>query len=121
MAHLGASDVEAAYASAVMNNEPGGRRVGDHRWDDPVGGPGELADPGTVTMFGDAEPEDGYDAGDRAADRLDVLHRVVAALEALPPDDGRRAFRIGDALRLLASVSRHRQEVAHLRARLEAL
>ena len=74
-----------------------------------------------MTVFGDADPEDGYDATDRSGDRLDVLHRTVAALEALDPADGRRAFRIGDALRLLATITRHRTEVAHLRSRLEAL
>lgn len=71
--------------------------------------------------FGDADPEDAYDARDRPADRLDVLHRIVAALEALPADDPRRTFRIGDALRLLDTIARHRTEVHHLRTRLLAI
>jgi hypothetical protein len=73
-----------------------------------------------VSDFGDVDPEDAYDVNDRTADRLDVLQRVVAALEALP-EDPRRRFRIVDALRLLDGIHRHRQEAGHLRARLEAL
>lgn len=71
--------------------------------------------------FGDADPEDAYDASDRTADRLDVLHRIVSALEAAPATDPRRVFRIGDALRLLEGIHRHRSEVAHLRTRLLAI
>jgi hypothetical protein len=74
-----------------------------------------------VSGFGDFDPEDAYDVNDRPNDRLDVLHKVVAALEASPPDDVRRGFRIVDALRLLDGIRHHRSEVAVLRARLEAL
>ena len=74
-----------------------------------------------VSGFGDLDPEDAYDVGDRPGDRLDVLHKVVAALEALPVDDVRRGFRISDALRLIDNIPHHRQERAALRARLEAL
>ena len=37
-----------------------------------------------VSGFGDFDPEDAYDVNDRPNDRLDVLHKVVAALEASP-------------------------------------
>jgi hypothetical protein len=74
-----------------------------------------------VSGFGDFDPEDAYDVNDRPGDRLDVLHKVVASLEASPASDVRRAFRIADALRLLEAIKHHRSEVAALRARLEAL
>ena len=74
-----------------------------------------------TVCFGDTDPEDAYDAQDRTADRLDVLHRIVAALEALPATDPRRVWRIGDALRLLDTITRHRAEVHHLRVRLMAI
>jgi hypothetical protein len=71
--------------------------------------------------FGDADPEDAYDASDRAGDRLDVLHRVVADLEHAPADDPRRTWRIADTMRLLDTIKRHRAEVHHLRVRLMAI
>jgi hypothetical protein len=71
--------------------------------------------------FGDVDPEDAYDVGDLPSDRLNVLHKVVAALEVLPVDDLRRGFRIADALRLLDGIPRRRHEVKALRERLEAL
>jgi hypothetical protein len=74
-----------------------------------------------TVCFGDADPEDAYDAQDRTADRLDVLHRIVGALEELPATDPRRVFRIGEALRLLDTIHRHRAEVHHLRVRLLAI
>lgn len=71
-----------------------------------------------MTVFGDVDPEDAYDASDRTSDKLDVLHRIVDALEHTPASDPRRTFRIGDALRLLETINRHRSEVHHLRDRL---
>ena len=71
--------------------------------------------------FGDFDPEDAYDVNDRPNDRLDVLHKIVAALEASPVDDSRRGFRIADALRLLDGIKHHKSEVGALRTRLEAL
>jgi hypothetical protein len=74
-----------------------------------------------MSDFGDFDPEDAFDADDRSGDQLDVLHKVVVALEKVPADDARRPFRIVDALRLLATIHRHKAEVTHLRDRLEAL
>jgi hypothetical protein len=70
--------------------------------------------------YGDSDPEDAYDAEDTPATRLDVLSNVVADLENRPSEP-RRAFRILDALRLLATIEHHRREVGQLRKRLEQL
>jgi hypothetical protein len=79
-----------------------------------------------MSLIGDAAPEDAYDADDKVAERLDVLHHIVADLERLHSElprtldeDGR--FRVKDALRLLDEIKRHRAEVGSLRTRLEAL
>lgn len=75
--------------------------------------------------YGDADPEDAYDAGDPIPVRLDVLERIVASLRANRDDrfDARRR----DAVRLIVRLGeedlprRHRRRLRHIRDELEEL
>lgn len=72
-------------------------------------------------IYGDRDPEDGYDAGDPPARRLDVLAAVAEVLTG--PDDGRREARRVDALRVLGVLERvagvDRARARAIRRRLE--
>lgn len=57
-----------------------------------------------MTVFGDADPEDGYDASDPIPTRLFVIGRIVEAL-AREPDPARRARRRENVLRLLRLIA----------------
>jgi hypothetical protein len=54
-------------------------------------------------MFGDADPEDGYDAGDTAREKVVVLVRLLVELEANPAD-GRDGARVLWALRVIRAL-----------------
>lgn len=54
-----------------------------------------------MSLYGDRDPEDSYDAGDPLDVRLDVLERIVADLYAR---DDRRGQRRRDALRLVDNL-----------------
>lgn len=72
------------------------------------------------TTFRDHDPEDAYDATDPISVRLDVLERVVAALNV---DDDRFDARRGDLLRLLDALDGEdmgRREARRLRKLREA-
>ena len=76
--------------------------------------------------YADKDPEDAYDATDPVRDRVDVLERVVEALEA-DLDDPRMEARRRDALRLVANLAaedltrKQARHVRHVRDALEAL
>ena len=53
-----------------------------------------------MSAYGDAEPEDAYDASDRLEDRLGVIVRILQARDA-DDDAPRRARRTAELVRLL--------------------
>ena len=75
-------------------------------------------------MYGDADPEDAYDATDPPAIRLDVLERIIDALEA-DASDPRREIRRVDALRLVDDLNGvpgvEQRRLRHLRRALRDL
>ena len=68
--------------------------------------------------YADKDPEDSYDATDPVSIRLDVLERIIEALEEDPGDPRREARRV-DALRLVAGFddlhSHHKRRLKHIR------
>ena len=77
----------------------------------------------TVNGYGDKDPEDAYDAGDPVPVRLEILERIVTALES-DPMDRRVDVRRRDALRLVANLeadaAKDRLRLAFIRDALEA-
>lgn len=75
-----------------------------------------------MSVFGDVDPEDAYDASDPPHDRIVVLQRVVTELSHR--DDNRRGRRRDDALRLVANLEREgvwSAALANVRADLQSL
>ncbi len=57
-----------------------------------------------MTVYGDADPEDAYDASDPYPNRLAVIARIIVALER-EPDPARRRTRRDGVVRLLAALT----------------
>ena len=57
-----------------------------------------------MTIFGDIDPEDAYDASDPIPTRLFVIGQIIESLE-LDADRARRAIRRADVVRLLAALT----------------
>jgi hypothetical protein len=77
-----------------------------------------------MTVFGDKDPEDAYDAGDPLDLRLAVIERTVTALRDAPADSRRRTRR-DDLIRVLLALDHELFDVQNrlmqLRFQLEEL
>ena len=57
-----------------------------------------------MTVFGDADPEDAYDATDPIPTRLFIIGQIIDALDR-EPDPARRQVRRAEVVRLLAALT----------------
>ena len=57
-----------------------------------------------MTIFGDADPEDAYDAADPIPTRLFVIGQIIEALDH-DPDLARRRVRRAEVVRILAALT----------------
>jgi hypothetical protein len=64
-----------------------------------------------MSVIGDTEPEDEYDASDRLEERLRVIARIIEAYRTTT-DPTRRAMRHDTIVRLLDAVDDHLTDLA---------